>query len=106
MPTCLSPIVGSHFRPLTARAHLATLQSGSVLHLDPEPDNRADPNAIRVLSADHHLGYIPSSLNPNINFDLYASNLTILSILAGCPDHSIELAFSASGDPLIALTWT
>ncbi len=31
----------------------------TVARLIPEPDNPADPNAIRVLIGEHHVGYVP-----------------------------------------------
>lgn len=44
----LSPIVGAHFRP-PAKLLLTILPINSPLHLDPDPDNPYDPNAVKVL---------------------------------------------------------
>lgn len=41
-------ILGSHFRP-PAKLIFQYLATGTVLQLEPEPDNPYDPNAIKVL---------------------------------------------------------
>jgi hypothetical protein len=108
MPTCLSPIVGLQFRSLSDKAELALSRPGSPLQLDPEPDNQYDPNAIRVLSGQFCFGYLPTPQTiAKFPSDLnYASNVTILSILAASPDHSACLQFDATGLPLVSLTWS
>ena len=51
MPHFISPIVGAYYRP-PASTILAHLPLGTILHLDPEPDNPYDPNAIKVILAE------------------------------------------------------
>ena len=51
MPHFISPIVGAYYRPPAATI-LHYIPLGTILHLDPEPDNPYDPNAIKVILAE------------------------------------------------------
>lgn len=48
MESILSPIVGAFYRP-PAKTILSMLKGGHELHLDPEPGNPYDENAVRVI---------------------------------------------------------
>ena len=48
MPHFISPIVGAYYRPPAATI-LHYIPLGTILHLDPEPDNTYDFNAIKVI---------------------------------------------------------
>lgn len=50
MTTITTLLVGAHFRP-PAKQVLTALPSGSLLRLQPEPENPYDPKAIRVLAS-------------------------------------------------------
>jgi len=51
-------LVGNSFRPFDCQVALSELQPGDTLTLIPEPTNPYDSNAVKVMSADHHLGYV------------------------------------------------
>ena len=53
-------IRGMHHRGAFAKQYVAALEPGDILHLEREPDNQHDSNAIKVLTPeDHqHIGYI------------------------------------------------
>jgi len=50
---------GAKFRPQAAQIKLLTVEKGDPLNLVPEPDNRFDPNAIKV--------YIPPKEGEEVN---------------------------------------
>ena len=56
-----SPLAG--FRYYEAPALFDRLQQGEILTLVREPENRHDPNAVRVDWRGHKLGYVPRSQN-------------------------------------------
>jgi hypothetical protein len=67
-------IAGVQFRPSSALEAIKALEEDDMLVLDPEPDNKYDPNAIRILT-DHevgdiatreHLGYVPKKFSAEI----------------------------------------
>lgn len=54
---------GARFRPMDAQVCLLQQTVNSKLRLEPEPDNKYDPNAIKVFATDpdeieHFVGYI------------------------------------------------
>lgn len=54
---------GAKFRPMDAQVCLLQQTAGSILRLEPEPTNKYDPNAIKVIATDpegiaHFIGYI------------------------------------------------
>jgi hypothetical protein len=51
-------VVGMHFRGVRAQQIVSALSEGDLLTLDREPENPYDANAIRVLYAEEHIGYI------------------------------------------------
>lgn len=58
---------GLSFRPDAAHDEALRLQPGDALVLEPEPDNRHDSLAVRVLSDRRtHLGHVPRYLAPDI----------------------------------------
>ena len=57
-----SPLAGSQY--YAVNEHWRTMKVGDWLTLIREPDNRHDPNAIRVEWRGHKLGYVPRSENP------------------------------------------
>lgn len=65
MPVHHSYIAGVKFRP-GAADHLATLEPGAEFTLEPEPANRHDPNAVKILHDGMHLGYVPRDLSADV----------------------------------------
>lgn len=55
-------LVGLRFRPASAKLAFATLSPGDEVGLEREPDNPHDPNAIQVVFANEHIGYVPALL--------------------------------------------
>ena len=115
----LTPLIGNHFR-LTGSLVLPVLGAGTPLILEPEPDNKFDPDAIRVcvdlaevtgtidvLPPDYTggsiicLGYVPRKSNPKTN-TMGVSNKEVLAIISQ-PNWSASLTFSAAGDPLVSI---
>lgn len=58
-------LAGVQFRP-NAVAVLNELNEGDILDLEPEPTNKYDPNAIKILSGVEHVGYVPKTLSAEI----------------------------------------
>jgi hypothetical protein len=58
---------GLRHRSLDAQARTESLQQGDSLVLVPEPDNKVDPQALKLMTADNfHLGYCPRYLSADI----------------------------------------
>lgn len=51
-------VAGVQFRP--SKGIVEGLKEGTRLGLIPEPENKFDPNAIKVMYGTEHLGYIPA----------------------------------------------
>lgn len=112
----LTPLVGNSFR-LAGSSVLPVLGAGTPLILEPEPDNKYDPDAVRVVvdirdidnpyvTAETQegticLGYVPRKSNPKTN-TMGVSNKEVLAIISQ-PNWSASLTFSAAGDPLVAI---
>ncbi len=132
---CTSTLVGMHFRP-PAKAVLAHLPSGIEITLRPEPDNPYDEYAIMVLispeaipeseyedltddmadsgfdldellaESEFHLGYVgskPGKAGPLPGIT-YAPD--IAPVLSVAESYIAELAFDASGAPIIHMSIT
>lgn len=54
------PVAGARFRGDYYKTGQFTL--GDSITLEPEPTNQYDPNAIRVIHAGFHLGYVPKAV--------------------------------------------
>jgi hypothetical protein len=54
-------------RPPEAEALALTLQQGSPLVLEPEPENKSDRLAVKVLHERVHLGYVPRYLTKDMH---------------------------------------
>jgi hypothetical protein len=67
-------LAGVQFRPSSALDAIKSLSEGDELILDPEPDNKYDPNAVRVMydyevgdeATREHLGYVPKKFSAEI----------------------------------------
>lgn len=118
--TVYSPIVGNNFR-FAGKLILPMLGEGHPLILDPEPDNKYDPDAIKVCVDMYsskeleammndaetpliiHLGYIPKSGNKTDTTGI--GNLQVLNIMQSGPDWWATLTFSPQGRPLVRITY-
>lgn len=64
------------------------LVEGQDLQLVPEPDNKYDPNAIKIMNGDIQLGYVPKKFSAEIvaAIDIYGeANCTLLHLNASAP---------------------
>lgn len=75
-------LAGAQFRPAEAKAALRTAAIGDVVSLEPDPENEYDPQAVKVVFAGHHIGFIPKSANPPIFAALQAEDEVTVSIVA------------------------
>lgn len=46
---------------------IADLDEGTELDLVPEPDNKFDPNAVRIMSGETMLGYVPKKFSSEVS---------------------------------------
>lgn len=54
-------IAGTKFRPAETKNYIRDLTIGEALVAEREPDNKHDPNAIRLIHAGTFIGYVPAS---------------------------------------------
>jgi HIRAN domain len=59
-------LAGAFYRAPTARKFVENLSDREACEFVPEPTNKMDPNAIKVVCQGHHIGYVPSSLTGRI----------------------------------------
>ena len=55
------PIVGIKFRPRETKALLTTFNPSTPITLEPEPDNKYDRFALKVMHNGTHCGYVPAT---------------------------------------------
>ena len=60
-------LAGVQFRTLEERKALAECQEGETLELIPEPDNKFDPNAVKIMKGDLHFGYVPRRFSSEVS---------------------------------------
>lgn len=63
MPTIQCTLAGANFRPAEARDRCKALKIGEELELEADPENPYDSNAVKVLSDEHFIGFIPKTDN-------------------------------------------
>ncbi len=59
-------IAGVKFLP-NAVSILSELNEGDILDLEPEPTNKFDPNAIKIMCGTEHVGFVPKTLSAEIS---------------------------------------
>ena len=61
-------VAGVQFRPKEDIAKaVKEMKVGDQLILDPEPTNRFDPNAVKILRGDDFLGYVPKKFSSEVS---------------------------------------
>ena len=75
-------LAGAQFRPAEAKDALRTATIGDVVSLEPDPENEYDPQAVKVIFAGHHIGFIPKASNPPIFSALRDGDEVVVSIVA------------------------
>lgn len=83
-------IAGAKFRS-GAQEIIDDLAESSELEIRPEPDNQYDPNAIKILTDDVHIGYIPGHLAGKV-VDLINDNSVDLVLYLG--KNKIEIHYN------------
>ena len=68
-------IAGVKFR-MGAADILAALDDGSEVILEPEPTNQYDPHAVRVMSGNRHVGFVPRDLSQEVSGLIAAGQIT------------------------------
>jgi hypothetical protein len=63
METCT--LAGGWFRSVTAKLIIQKIKIPTEVHLIPDPQNMKDPNAIKVVYKDVHIGFIPKEQTCN-----------------------------------------
>ncbi len=63
MPLFRTRLVGVNFRPIEAQAAVSELEPGDIVHIIRDPENKFDPNAIKVYDTEvpesrQHLGFV------------------------------------------------
>lgn len=71
-------VAGIQFR-LDAFASVANeARIGNVVTLEPEPDNKYDPFAVKVILHDEHVGYVPRSFSEWVTKNLHNCNASYI----------------------------
>lgn len=60
-------IAGVQFRPTSSQKLLKELEVGDELTLELEPTNQYDANAVKIISGEEHLGYVPKKFSAEVS---------------------------------------
>lgn len=82
MPHHETYIAGVKFRP-NAEAALAAAAPDCEFTLAPEPTNQHDPNAVKVLLGEEHVGFVPRDVAPEIGALIRADRIVRVIRRAG-----------------------
>lgn len=88
-------IAGVKFRP-GANVHLDSLEEGTDLTLVPEPTNKYDRHAIKVMSGDMFVGYVPKDLAEDVGKTIAAGKLVSVHKNVG---HKIFINYEGEDTP-------
>ena len=70
--------------------------------LQPEPENIHDPNAVKVMIAGVHVGYIPAVNAPIVKRQLEAGRITeVVATIGGGPTKSLDEIFNSTDYKLV-----
>lgn len=87
-------IAGAKFKD-GAQDIIDALSESSELEIRPEPDNQYDPNAVKILTEDVHIGYIPRHLASKV-LDLINNNAVDLVLYLG--KNKIEIHYNMGSE--------
>ena len=82
MPYHTTHIAGMNFRK-GARERLQSLDVGAQLYLERDPANKYDPNAVKVLLGNEHVGFVPATLAPEIGALMAEARIEYVSFIDG-----------------------
>ena len=77
----ITTLAGANFRPAEAKEIVRQLSVGNHLDLEAEPDNKYDPNAVKVVLEGEHLGYVAKINNPEVARALADGDLLIATVI-------------------------
>lgn len=67
-------LAGGYYRSDSTKRFLASIRSPVQCFLERDPSNQADPNAVKVICGEHHIGFVPRTVlheyGSRINFSL------------------------------------
>lgn len=82
-----------------ASATLALVHSGEVITLAPEPTNRFDPHAVRVIGRGRMLGYVPKDISKRVAALIADRDVHVRAFKDAGTFNSFTIE-AVSGDPL------
>jgi hypothetical protein len=82
---------GVRHREPEASERISELQSGYTLTLEKEPTNRVNPDAIRVMDGDLHLGYVPDPLVGYVAEVMLSEDLNLTVVQSNPPETNPHL---------------
>lgn len=83
-------IVGMYFRSPAEQYALETAPVGTPVVLVPEPTNRFDANAVKVMIGESHVGYVPRTMTREV-IAIYDKTKT--AVLDGC--NSVQVLYNS-----------
>jgi hypothetical protein len=112
VPLFTGTIAGIQFRGKEAREELTQIESGMELVLEPEPDNKYDSNAIKIVSPPRAepcpdnpdtgggivLGYVPRAVNKDVLFFMQQPRRVECRLMERSCDLINIVGFEPEGD--------
>jgi hypothetical protein len=84
-------LAGVKFREGAAE-HLETVEHGAAMSVEPDPDNEYDPNAVKVMHGDMHVGFIPKAKNVEVGALIRGGRLVAVTKRTG---HCVQIEYRA-----------
>lgn len=66
MQNIIFSLAGLNFRPASAKATVAEIETGAEVTLERDPENQYDYNAVKVIAQGEWIGFIPKADNSEI----------------------------------------
>lgn len=98
MPYHKTYIAGMKFRPRETRDAFETLPVGAQLHLERDPENRYDPNAVKIVfgpGLNLQAGFVPADLSAEISRLMVDHRIEGVTLAGG---KNIEIHYSEDSD--------
>jgi hypothetical protein len=86
-------LAGVKFRE-GAAAHLETIEHGAAMTLEADPANEHDPDAVKVMHGDVHVGFIPKKNNRAVGALIEKGQLVAVTKRTG---HCIQIEYRPEG---------
>ena len=82
---------GVRYRGPLVSDHISRLQRGQRVHLEPDPANEVNPEAVKIVDAGLHLGYVPDPLIGYVHAVLEGRPATLTVVAANPPETNPHL---------------